>query len=394
MKQIIACVVSGVLGGLITVWMMDGPKSQEAVAQEPPKLLAPQLQIPEPPKTPPRNEKRGEAQPISSEEAINVAVYERVNKSVVNITTKTQNVDPFFLTQSESEGAGSGSVLDKTGHILTNFHVIEDANRAIVTLYDGKSYPAKLVGADPINDVAVIKIDAPEETLVPVTFGDSSRLKVGMRVFAIGNPFGLERTLTTGIISSLNRSLKIHSRRIKSIIQTDAAINPGSSGGPLLDIRGRLIGMNTAIASSVGQSAGVGFSIPAGLIERIVPQLITDGRVVRADSGISRVYETEEGLLIEKLVPDGPAARAGLQGPKLIRRQEGFFLFQKIDRSAADIIIEVNGEKTTTAEEFLNAIEAHKPGDTVELTILRRGRMMKVNVRLGGGDEEDERRPV
>jgi S1-C subfamily serine protease len=279
-------------------------------------------------------------------------------------------------------------VLDKEGHILTNFHVIQDASRAIVTMYDGKSYPATLVGADPVNDVAVIDIDAPAENLVPVSFGDSGRLKVGMRVFAIGNPFGLERTLTTGIVSSLNRSLRIRHRTISSIIQTDAAINPGSSGGPLLDTRGRLIGMNTAIASSVGQSAGVGFAIPASLIERIVPQLITNGRVVRGDIGISRVYETDEGLLIEKLVPGGPAERAGLRGPQIIRRQDGFFLLQKIDRSAADIIVAVNGKKTPTAEEFLTIVERHKPGETVELTILRQGRTAQVKVQLGGNDNE------
>ncbi len=384
MKQLSVCLFSAVIGGLLTGWMLQGRPSDVALAQEQPRLRAPAAN--------PRL--KADDAKLSPDEVINVAVYERVNKSVVNITTRTQNVDPFFLTQSESEGAGSGSVLDQQGHVLTNNHVIEDANRALVTLYDGKSYPATLVGADPVNDVAVIKIDAPPETLVPVKLGDSSRLKVGMRVFAIGNPFGLERTLTTGIISSLNRSLKIRRRTIKSIIQTDAAINPGSSGGPLLDTSGRLIGMNTAIATSVGQSAGVGFAIPAGLIERIVPQLIADGRVVRADVGISRVYETDEGLLIEKMVKGGPAHQAGLRGPRVVRRREGFFVFQKIDRSAADIIVGVDGEKTLTAEEFLTAIERHKPGETVELLILRGGQPMKVKVRLGGGDDDQERRSV
>ncbi|QDU41797.1 Putative serine protease HtrA [Symmachiella dynata] len=378
MKQMTTCLLSAVVGSVLTVGLLQTPSSIAIQAEDQPPLLAPRAQRPN--KLP--------QEELTPDEEINVSIYERVNKCVVNITTKTPNVDPFFMTQSESEGAGSGSVLNKEGHILTNFHVIQDASRAIVTLYDGKSYPATLVGADPVNDVAVIKIDAPPETLIPVSFGDSGRLKVGMRVIAIGNPFGLERTLTTGVISSLNRSLRIRRRTITSIIQTDAAINPGSSGGPLLDTRGRLIGMNTAIASSVGQSAGIGFAIPSRLIERIIPQLIMNGRVIRGDIGISRVYETDEGLLIEKLVPNGPADRAGLQGPKIIRRQDGFFVLQKIDRSAADVIVAVNGKKTPTAEEFLTIVERHKPGETVELTILRQGRTAHVKVQLGGDDQE------
>ena len=202
-------------------------------------------------------------------------------------------------------------MLDKSGHLLTNFHVVGDAQEVTVNLHDGKSYDATYVGGDPINDVAVIKIDAAPEVLYPVTFGESGDLRVGMRVFAIGNPFGLERTLTTGIISSLNRSLQIHGNRtIKSIIQIDAAINPGNSGGPLLDTHSRLIGINTAIASKTGQSAGVGFAIPINLIARIVPQLIAKGHVVRPEIGISRVYQTEQGLLIASADPQG-ACRNG-----------------------------------------------------------------------------------
>lgn len=375
MKQITTCLFSAAVGSVMTIGLLQSPMTVVIRAEDQPTLRENR------PANPPEEK-------LTPDEEVNIRVYERVNKCVVNITTKTQNVDPFFLTQSESEGAGSGSVLNKEGHILTNFHVIQEASRAIVTLYDGKSYPATLVGADPVNDVAVIKIDAPAETLIPISFGDSTRLKVGMRVIAIGNPFGLERTLTTGVISSLNRSLRIRNRTIASIIQTDASINPGSSGGPLLDTRGRLIGMNTAIASSVGQSAGIGFAIPASLIERIVPQLITNGRVVRGDIGISRVYETEQGLLIEKLVPNGPADRAGLRGPRIIRRRDGFFVLQKIDRSAADVIVAVNGKKTPTAEEFLTTVERHKPGETVKLTILRQGRTEDVEVQLGGEGAE------
>jgi S1-C subfamily serine protease len=322
---------------------------------------------------------------LSPDERINVAVYETVNRSVVNITTRGVRSEGFFLLEIPTEGAGSGSVLDKTGHILTNNHVVEGARQVAVTLFDGKSYDARLVGSDPVDDVAVIKIDAPPESLHPVELGDSRHLKVGMRVFAIGNPFGLERTLTTGIISSLNRTLQIHEHRtVKSIIQIDAAINPGNSGGPLLDTHSRLIGMNTAIASRIGQSSGVGFAIPAGLIARVVPQLIEKGRVVRPEVGIAKVFETEQGLMIFKLVAGGPAERAGLQGPQAVTRRRGPFVVESMDRSAADLIVAVDGTKVTTADDFLGIIEARHPGDRITLTVVRKGKELQVPIVLGG----------
>jgi S1-C subfamily serine protease len=324
---------------------------------------------------------------LSQDEQVNIAVYEGVNRSVVNITTRGARAEGFFMVEVPTEGAGSGSVLDKQGHVLTNNHVIDGARQVTATLFDGKSYDARFVGADPINDVAVIKIDAPADSLHPVTLGDSRHLKVGMRVFAIGNPFGLERTLATGIISSLNRTLQIHEHRtVKSIIQIDAAINPGNSGGPLLDSHSRLIGMNTAIASRTGQSAGVGFAIPVGLIARIVPQLIEKGRVVRPEVGIAKVFETEQGLLVLRVVPGGPAERAGLQGPQLIRKQRGPFMMESIDRSAADLIIALDGVKVTTADYFLSIVEARNPGDQVTLTVIRKGKEQKVTIVLGGGE--------
>ena len=181
---------------------------------------------------------------LSPEESTSVIVYEKVNRSVVNITTKGAVVDDFGFVGGSRTGSGSGSILSKQGHILTNHHVIDDANSLVVNLFDGSSYPAKVIGSDPHNDVAVLKIDAPAEKLMPISWSDSNKLVVGMRVFAIGNPFGLERTLTTGIISSLNRNLKSENNRvIRGVIQTDAAINPGNSGGPLLNRRGEMIGM-------------------------------------------------------------------------------------------------------------------------------------------------------
>lgn len=324
---------------------------------------------------------------LTPEERVNIAVYERVNKSVVHLTTKGIRADAVFLLDLPTEGAGSGSVLDKQGHILTNYHVVQEARQVNVLFADGKAYDARFVGADQINDIAVIRVEAPEEILEPVEFADSARLKVGQRVYALGNPFGLERTLTTGIISSLNRSLPLHANRtIKQIIQIDAAINPGNSGGPLLDTRGRLIGMNTAIASKTGQSSGVGFAIPSNLIARIVPQLIANGKVIRPEIGIARVYETERGLLIARLTDGGPAARAGLQGPAVTSRRRGPFTVESIDRSAADLIIAVDDQKVESADDFLGYIEARNPGDRVVLTVIRGGREIKVPVTLTAGE--------
>lgn len=328
---------------------------------------------------------------FTAEELVNIGVYETVNRSVVNINTKSVRTDAFFFFDAPSEGGGSGSVIDTRGHILTNFHVVDGADEIQVALFDGKSYGAQVVGKDESNDMAILKIDAPAASLKPVQFGDSSHLRVGQRVFAIGNPFGLERTLTTGIISSLNRSLPTRNHRtIKSIIQIDAAINPGNSGGPLLDSHGRLIGMNTAIASPTGQSAGVGFAIPVDNIARIVPQLIERGRVIRPDVGITRVLQTEHGLLIATMTPGGPAEKAGLQGFRIVkqRRRQGPFTYesQAIDRNAADLVVAVDGEKIVTANDFLSLIEAKQPGQEVVLTIIRAGRKMKVPVRLSAGD--------
>jgi len=283
-------------------------------------------------------------------------------------------------------------VLDRQGHLLTNYHVVDGAREIQVTLFDGKSYAAREVGHDLVSDVAVLKIDAPAESLFPVTLGDSTRLRVGQRVYAIGNPFGLERTLTTGIISSLNRSLpsRNKARTIKQVIQIDAAINPGSSGGPLLDTRGRMIGMNTAIASKTGESAGVGFAIPVSTVARIVPQLLRNGRVLRPDIGIVRVYQTERGLLVATLSPGGPAERAGLRGPRIVRKRkrQGPFVYeyQAVDRAAADLITGVDGHQIENADDFLNLIESKQPGERVTLNIVRDGRKVDVPVQLEAGD--------
>ncbi|HVW01377.1 MAG TPA: trypsin-like peptidase domain-containing protein [Planctomycetaceae bacterium] len=401
MKFWLGCLCSAVLGGLFACYLQDAARSPSLVeAQDRPlqgPALRPQVGPAREPAVPPQAQPAYDADPfgvdgLTPEEAVNVSVYERVNKSVVNITTKSVKAEGLFSIESSAEGAGSGSVLDTHGHILTNNHVIEDAREVSVTLHNGKSYDATFVGADAINDIAIIKIDAPAEVLFPVSLGDSAGLKVGMRVFAIGNPFGLERTLTTGIISSLNRSLTIHGNRtIKSIIQIDAAINPGNSGGPLMDAHGLLIGMNTAIASRTGQSAGVGFAIPVNLISRIVPQLVKKGHIVRPEVGISRVYQTEEGLQIALLTPGGPAERAGLRGPQMARKRRGPFVIERLDRSLADLIIEVDGKSAKTADEFLGLIERHEPGEEVIVTVIRDKRELRIPVRLGSSEESSRR---
>lgn len=381
MRFWLGCCLSALLSSLFTVWMVN---SQWSVSEK--ATAAPE---PVPAKRPIDVERFFTNDGLTPEETINVAVYERLHKSVVNITTKTRRVDALFLIERQSDGMGSGSVLDKSGHILTNYHVIGTAQNITVTLYNGGTFEARVVGFDPPNDIAILKIEAPEDLLHPITMGDSSKLKVGMRVLAIGNPFELERTLTTGIISSLNRTLEVQQDwTIKSIIQIDAAINPGNSGGPLLDLHGRLIGMNTAIASVSGQSSGVGFAIPVNLVSRVVPDLIAHGKVYRPEVGIQRVFETERGLMVERLTPNGPAEQAGVRAPVIVRKQRGPFVTERVDRTVADVIVAIDGKDVKTVADFREGIESKKPGDLVTLTLLRADRRVDVRVRLGGGPPE------
>jgi S1-C subfamily serine protease len=288
-----------------------------------------------------------------------------------------------------SKGTGSGVVIDKQGYVLTNHHVIEGAQSARVTLYNNESFDARLVGKDPVNDIAVLKIDATADMLFPVGIGDSSQLRVGQKVYAIGNPFGLERTLTVGIISSLDRSMpSAAGRTLNSIIQIDAALNSGNSGGPLMDSSGQMIGINTAIAnpSGTGENTGIGFAIPASTVRRVVPELIEHGRVVRATAGISRVYETDQGLVVVKVVTGGPAEAAGIRGFRLFtdRQKQGGFIVSRafVDPTTADRIIAVDGQRVRNADEFLELIERHRPGEQAVLTVVREDREQNVAVVL------------
>jgi S1-C subfamily serine protease len=403
-RTVLLCVCAAVAGGMLSAVLISPPHlSSDSVAQEPSGGLRLRLPAPPPvgapsvssspvsPGSPPLAPGTFAAPRVSTddltpEERVDVEVYKKVNRSVVNIDTESVRTNALFLFDVPTEGAGSGVVLDKQGRVLTNYHVVEDARVIRVTLFDGKSYDATPVGADPPNDVAVLRIDAPPETLYPVEFGNSANLQVGQRALAIGNPFGLDRTLSVGVIASVNRPLSDRPGAFRQLIQIDADINPGNSGGPLLDSHGRMIGMNTVIASKTGQSAGVGFAIPINAIARVVPDLVERGRVVRPDVGIASVYQSDEGLLIAKLIPNGAAERAGLRGPRLVvkERRQGPFVsrYEYYDRSAADLIVAVDGQRVRTGDELLAVIEDKRPGDRITVTVLRDGQRVDVRVTL------------
>lgn len=325
----------------------------------------------------------------TEDEENNISIYRRVGPGVVNITSVVIERD-FFFNPVPREGAGSGSIIDTSGHILTNHHVIRDSTRVEVTLSDQSKWPARFVGADPDNDLAVIKIDVPKEKLKVIPMGDSSRLKVGQKVLAIGNPFGLGQTLTTGIISSLGRSIRSEAGvLIQDVIQTDAAINPGNSGGPLLDSTGKIIGINSAIISPTGASVGIGFAIPVNTAKRIVPELIKKGYVSYPWIGAS-VYplipefakfldlKVERGAVIGEVVRDGPADMAGLRGGNR-RVQVGNSLILV----GGDVITEMDGKRVMFSDDLIRLIRDHRPGDMVELKVLRKGKFLRIKVTLG-----------
>ena len=316
---------------------------------------------------------------VASDEQNNIEVYRALSPGVVLITSVSSS-DSFF-DAGEREGTGSGSVIDLEGHILTNNHVVAGAQRLTVSFGD-KTFSARPVGVDPDTDLAVIKVDAPREMLKPVPFGDSDRVIVGQKVLAIGNPFGFARTLTTGVISGLQRPIRARNGRlIEGALQTDASINPGNSGGPLLDTSGRIIGINTLIYSPSGASSGVGFAIPVSIAKRIVPQLITDGAVVRPKLGIvpfnvgniqARLPVTE-GVGIYQVDPDGGAAAAGLRG--LQQDETGEVVL-------GDIIVGIDGEKIANGDDLYRILDKHQANDVVQVEIFRDGKRVRVPVRL------------
>jgi S1-C subfamily serine protease len=328
------------------------------------------------------------ASALTDDEKNNVSVYQKASPSVVNVISTVITRD-FFLNPVPREGSGSGSTIDTRGHILTNNHVIRDAQKLEVTLVDGSKWPAKLIGTDPDTDLAVIKINAPLEKLKPLPLGDSRKLQVGQKVLAIGNPFGLGLTLTTGIISSLGRTIQSEvGTTIENVIQTDASINPGNSGGPLLNSEGEIIGVNTAILSPTGVSVGIGFAIPVNTAKRIAADLIAKGFVSYPYLGaaihtilpqFSKALhlKVEKGAMIVEVTPGGPADKAGLKGATK-QAPIGNFLHPV----GGDIIIQVDKSEVTDGEEFIKYLRERKVGETITLKIIRDGKTRDVKVTL------------
>ncbi|MFP4144211.1 MAG: S1C family serine protease [Phycisphaeraceae bacterium] len=334
-----------------------------------------------PPAPPPPVEPRGEMMNL---EETAITIFEAASPSVVYINTLARRLDPWTRTVMEiPRGTGSGFIWDEAGHVVTNYHVLEGASSAEVVMADQTTYPAELVGVSPAHDLAVLRIDADADELRALPVGSSENLRVGQYVLAIGNPFGLNQTLTTGVISSLGRQVQAPTGQIiEQAIQTDAAINPGNSGGPLLDSGGRLIGVNTAIVSPSGAYAGIGFAVPVSTVLRVVPQLIEQGRYVRPDLGVvfsEQVNRTilprlgVEGVLVLDVEPGTGGARAGLR-PTRLRRGGRLVL--------GDIILAVDGERVRTVDGLYRRLDASESGDTVTLTLLRDGERAELDVEL------------
>jgi S1-C subfamily serine protease len=320
----------------------------------------------------------------STDEQNNIEVYRTLSPGVVFIHSTSYARD-FFGFVEPQEGSGSGSILDQQGNILTNYHVIEGAQKLSVSMGGKKDYPAVVVGGDPDTDLAVIRLtEKPAGPLTVVPLGDSDKLVVGQKVLAIGNPFGLDRTLTTGVISGLQRPLRARNNRlIEGAIQTDASINPGNSGGPLLDSRGRMIGINSQILSPSGSSAGVGFAVPVSIAKRVVPQLLQNGRVRRPKLGISTRdvsqlrnqidLPVDDGVLIYQVARGGGAATAGLRGVQ--QTETG-------DVELGDIIVGIDNDKVTNSDDLFRVLDKHQIGEVVQVQIWRNGRRISVPVRL------------
>ena len=323
---------------------------------------------------------------LDGEEQNNISVYRKNIPSVVNVTSRTMTFD-FFYGPVPQEGQGSGFVIDKDGHILTNYHVIADARQVEVTLHNHKKYKATVVGTDAAHDLAVIQIKAPD--LVPAVMGDSHNLQVGQKVYAIGNPFGLAGTMTRGIVSSIRPVREPNGAMIDEAIQTDAAINPGNSGGPLMNWHGEVIGINTMILSNVQQNSGIGFAIPINTAKAALNDLMTLGRVRRPALGVRTIPISPEladtiglpvdyGLLVIQVTPGGSADLAGLQGGN-----ERAYLGNTLIMLGGDLIVAIDGEKVQDEDDLAQMMNNHRAGDKVKVTIYRNKKKIDVTVDLG-----------
>ncbi|MCZ6632876.1 MAG: trypsin-like peptidase domain-containing protein [bacterium] len=320
----------------------------------------------------------------TEDEANNIEIFKKASPAVVYVSSTTLQRDVFSLNVFEiPQGTGTGFIWNKDGIIVTNHHVIENANRVTITLNDNTTWDAEVIGRAPFKDLAVLRIEAPKEKLVPLPLGDSSLLEVGRKVLAIGNPFGLDFTLTVGVVSALGREIETAvgqtKRKIRDVIQTDAAINPGNSGGPLLNALGQIIGVNTAIQSPSGASAGIGFAIPVNTVKKIVPQLIKYGKVERPIMGVNILpdYLARRnkigGAVVAGVDPGSPADRAGMVGIRRIYRR-GYVL--------GDIILEINEQAVKSFDDVATILEKYKPGNTVTVITERDGKRQRYRIRL------------
>lgn len=327
----------------------------------------------------------------------NIRIYESLNKGVVNITTEKLSLNWFLEPVPTDGGTGSGSIIDKRGYVLTNYHVVKDSYKLYINLYDGSQFEGEIIGHDSENDLAVVKFDPDGFDLTTISFGNSSNLKVGQKVLAIGNPFGYDRTLTTGIVSGLSRPVRTSgSLVIQGMIQTDASINPGNSGGPLLDSKGRMIGINTMIYTPSGGSVGIGFAVPVDTARRVVPDLISFGHVnrgwidiypVQLEPNIVRYgkLSVPNGILVSKLEKGSNAFVAGIRGgntDKPVQYGRSIIYF------GGDIIVGVDGVEVNTLEDLFSALEDNKPGDSVEVKLIRGKKNITTTVILTDRPEE------
>jgi S1-C subfamily serine protease len=334
-----------------------------------------------------------------TDEQENIQIYETLNEGVVNISTQVLGYNWFLEAVPQDGGTGSGFIIDKKGYVVTNNHVIANADKITLTLADGSQYEATLVGKDVENDLAVVKFDPKGRSLTALPLGSSQGLKVGTKVLAIGNPFALDRTMTTGIVSALGRPLKGENGVVlHELIQTDASINPGNSGGPLLNSRGEVIGINTMIYSPTGGSVGIGFAVPVDTAKRVVPELLASGRVARGWIDFTPVQlfpqlvryaslPTDKGILVSKVASGGQAAKAGLKGGDA---EQGIRYGRTIIYLGGDIITALNGVDVATLGDLYSALEASKPGDKVKVTVLRNAKKLDLTVTLVQRTDKDQ----